>query len=239
MKNVSPMNGKTTCAISGKEYASDKVVPISALDQNLQRYILATYNAVGKDSFVGEDQLVTVKKDYLNGMLASELGELDALEHEVVKSISENKILSEHVDEAYEETFTFGERVADRIAEFGGSWKFIIFFFSFILGWIGLNVFWLSNESYDPYPFILLNLILSCLAAIQAPIIMMSQNRQEAKDRRRSEQDYKVNLKAELEIQLLHKKIDHVLVHQSKRLLEIERVQVEIMEAVLKRLPNS
>lgn len=232
------MNGKTTCAISGKEYASDKTVPLSALDQNLQRYILANYNTVDKHSFIGEDQLISIKKDYLNGMLANELGELDALEREVVKSISENKILSEHVDEAYEETFTFGERVADRIAEFGGSWKFIIFFFSFIMGWITLNVFWLSNESYDPYPFILLNLILSCLAAIQAPIIMMSQNRQEAKDRRRSEQDYKVNLKAELEIQLLHKKIDHVLVHQSKRLLEIERVQVEIMEAVLKRLPN-
>lgn len=232
------MNGKIICAISGKEYASDKTVPLSALDQNLQRYIFATYSAVGKDSYIGEDQLISIKKDYLNGMLASELGELDALEQEVVRSISENKILSEHVDEAYEETFTFGERVADMIAEFGGSWKFIIFFFSFIVGWISLNVFWLHNESYDPYPFILLNLLLSCLAAIQAPIIMMSQNRQEAKDRRRSEQDYKVNLKAELEIQLLHKKIDHVLVHQSKRLLEIERVQVEIMEAVLKRLPN-
>jgi uncharacterized membrane protein len=233
------MNGNTTCAISGKIYGSDKTIPLSALDQNLQRYIFTTYPAVTKDSHIGEDQLVLIKKDYLNGMLASELGELDALEKEVVKSISENKILSEHVDEAYEDNFTFGERVADMIAEFGGSWKFIIIFFSFILVWISLNAFWLNNNSYDPYPFILLNLILSCLAAIQAPIIMMSQNRQEAKDRRRSEQDYKINLKAELEIQLLHKKIDHVLVHQSKRLVEIERVQVEFMEAVLKRLPNS
>lgn len=232
------MNGKIICALSGKEYPSDKAVPLSALDQNLQRFIIANYSSINKDSQIGEDQLISVKKDYLNGMLASELGELDALEQEVVRSISENKILSEHVDEVYEDNFTFGERVADLIAEFGGSWKFIIFFFSFILGWICLNVYWLSNESYDPYPFILLNLILSCIAAIQAPIIMMSQNRQEAKDRRRSEQDYKVNLKAELEIQLLHKKIDHVLVHQSKRLLEIERVQIEIMEAVLKRLPN-
>ena len=232
------MNGKIICALSGKEYPSDKAVPLSALDQNLQRFIIANYSSINKDSQIGEDQLISVKKDYLNGMLASELGELDALEQEVVRSISENKILSEHVDEVYEDNFTFGERVADLIAAFGGSWKFIIFFFSFILGWICLNVYWLSNESYDPYPFILLNLILSCIAAIQAPIIMMSQNRQEAKDRRRSEQDYKVNLKAELEIQLLHKKIDHVLVHQSKRLLEIERVQVEIMEAVLKRLPN-
>jgi len=232
------MNGKIICALSGKEYPSDKAVPLSALDQNLQRFIIANYSSINKDSQIGEDQLISVKKDYLNGMLASELGELDALEQEVVRSISENKILSEHVDEVYEDNFTFGERVADLIAEFGGSWKFIIFFFSFIVSWICLNVYWLSNESYDPYPFILLNLILSCIAAIQAPIIMMSQNRQEAKDRRRSEQDYKVNLKAELEIQLLHKKIDHVLVHQSKRLLEIERVQIEIMEAVLKRLPN-
>lgn len=232
------MNGKTICAVSGKEYATDKTVPLAGLDQNLQRYILANYERVDRDSSIGEDQLIAVKKEYLNGMLASELGELDALEQEVVKSISENKILSEHVEVAYEDSFTFGERVADKIAEFGGSWRFIILFFSFIIGWIALNVFWLRNSSFDPYPFILLNLILSCLAAIQAPIIMMSQNRQEAKDRMRSEQDYKVNLKAELEIQLLHKKMDHLLIHQSRRLLEIQRIQTEMMESVLKRLPN-
>ena len=128
--------------------------------------------------------------------------------------------------------------MADQIAEFGRSWKFIITFFMFIIIWIISNIWWLSNKSFDPYPFILLNLILSCLAAVQAPIIMMSQNRQEAKDRLRSEHDYKINLKAELEIQLLHKKIDHLLIHQSKRLLEIQRIQTEMMEAVLKRLPE-
>jgi uncharacterized membrane protein len=196
------------------------------------------YPTVGVDSFIGEDQLFHIKKEYLNQLLSSEFGELDELEKEVIHSISANKILSEQVDFNYQENLTFGERLADKIAAFGGSWTFIIVFFSFIIFWIGMNVWWLANQAFDPFPFILLNLMLSCLAAIQAPIIMMSQNRQEAKDRLRSEHDYKINLKAELEIQLLHKKIDHLLIHQSKRLLEIQRIQTDMMEAVLNRLPE-
>jgi uncharacterized membrane protein len=232
------MNGKITCAISGKEYLADQAIPLSALDKNMQSFIILNYPKVTHESYIGDEQLIHVKKDYLNQILANEFGELDELEKEVINSISGNKILSEHVDFAFEEKSTFGERVADKIAEFGGSWTFITIFFSFIIFWIAVNVWWLSNSAFDPFPFILLNLMLSCLAAIQAPIIMMSQNRQEAKDRVRSEHDYKIDLKAELEIQLLHKKIDHILIHQSKRLLEIQRIQTEMMEAVLKRLPE-
>lgn len=232
------MKNKITCALSGKEYPADQSVPLSGLDKNMQQFIQKNYTNVDSDSFIGDDQLLDVKKQYLNQLLASEFGELDELENEVIRSISENKILSEKIDFSFQETLTFGERVADRIAEFGGSWRFIITFFTFIMVWIISNIWWLSNKTFDPYPFILLNLILSCLAAVQAPIIMMSQNRQEAKDRMRSEHDYKINLKAELEIQLLHKKVDHLLIHQSKRLLEIQRIQTEMMEAVLKRLPE-
>ena len=111
---------------------------------------------------------------------------------------------------------------------------FGIVFFSFILIWIGTNIFILVTKSFDPYPFILLNLILSCLAAIQAPIIMMSQNRQESKDRQRSEHDYKINLKAEFEIKLLSEKIDHLLVHQNKKLLEIQEIQTDYLEDLMK-----
>lgn len=232
------MNGKIVCAITGKEYPADQAIPISALDKNMQVFIQTMYPQVAKESSIGDDQLFHIKKEYLNQMLANEFGELDELEKEVVRSISENKILSEKVDFTYQETLTFGDRIADKIAEFGGSWTFIIAFFSFILLWIVINIWWLTNRAFDPFPFILLNLLLSCLAAIQAPIIMMSQNRQEAKDRMRSEHDYKINLKAELEIQLLHKKIDHLLIHQSKRLLEIQRIQTEMMEVVLNRLPE-
>jgi uncharacterized membrane protein len=232
------MNSKIVCAISGKEYPPEQVIPLTGLDKNMQVFIQTMYPNISPDSFIGEEQLFHIKKEYLNQLLASEFGELDELEKEVIHSISANKILSEQIDFTYQENLSFGERLADKIAAFGGSWIFIIVFFSFIMFWIGLNAWWLANKAFDPFPFILLNLMLSCLAAIQAPIIMMSQNRQEAKDRLRSEHDYKINLKAELEIQLLHKKIDHLLIHQSKRLLEIQRIQTEMMEAVLKRLPE-
>ena len=131
---------------------------------------------------------------------------------------------------------TFGQRIADHIASFGGSWTFIISFFSFILVWMGINTWRLMGKPFDPFPFILLNLILSCIAAIQAPIIMMSQNRQEHKDRIRSEHDFKVNLKAELEIQLLNEKVDHLLVHQNKRLMEIQQIQADYLEDILKEV---
>ncbi|MGZ8541716.1 MAG: DUF1003 domain-containing protein [Chitinophagaceae bacterium] len=126
--------------------------------------------------------------------------------------------------------------LADKVASFGGSWKFIIIFFSFLVAWMLINIWWFHNRGFDPFPFILLNLLLSCIAAIQAPVIMMSQNRQEAKDRNRAEHDYKVNLKAEVEIRMLHEKIDHMLLHQNKRFFEIQKVQIELMESISKMI---
>ena len=122
------------------------------------------------------------------------------------------------------------------IASFGGSWRFIIIFGVFILTWIVINILFLAEKGFDPYPFILLNLILSCLAALQAPVIMMSQNRQEEKDRDRSKQDYMVNLKAELEIRMLHEKLDHLIIHQQQELLNTQQVQVEMMGDIMKQL---
>jgi uncharacterized membrane protein len=121
------------------------------------------------------------------------------------------------------------------MAEFGGSWGFVIFFLSLIFIWIIINTYLLVVNPYDPYPYILLNLILSCVAALQAPVIMMSQNRQEARDRMRSEQDYRVNLKAELQIRLLNEKIDHLLTRQWQRLMEIQDIQMELMEELAQR----
>ena len=143
-------------------------------------------------------------------------------------------MISNRPDTEQEEKVTFGQRVADRVALFGGSWKFIIIFAAILLSWIIINSYLLIKKPFDPYPFILLNLVLSCLAAIQAPVIMMSQNRQEAKDRVRSENDYLVNLKSEIEIRQLHEKIDHILINQSKRLFEIQEIQIELMEQVLR-----
>ncbi|MNY30754.1 hypothetical protein D3C86_1648800 [compost metagenome] len=131
---------------------------------------------------------------------------------------------------------TFGQRIADKVASFGGSWTFIIAFGCFILLWISINVYFLTNKGFDPYPFILLNLILSCLAALQAPVIMMSQNRQEDKDRLRAKKDYMINLKAEIELRALHEKIDHLIIHQQQELLEIQRIQIEMMNDILEKI---
>ena len=137
------------------------------------------------------------RHDYVKEVLEDEIGELTALDHEVVDSLQQHEILSENIGKEFEKDLSFGERLSDRIASFGGSWPFIILFGAVLFVWIIFNTIMLASRAFDPYPFILLNLILSCLAAIQAPIIMMSQNRSEARDRARSENDYKVNLKAE------------------------------------------
>ena len=154
----------------------------------------------------------------------------------MLDAIKNNSILSENIEDEIEGKLTLGQRLADKIAMFGGSWTFIIVFFSFILVWMSINILMLSAKPFDPYPFILLNLILSCLAAIQAPIIMMSQNRKEQKDRQRGEHDYKINLKAELEIKLLSEKIDHMIVHQNKILLEIQEIQTDYLEDLINKM---
>lgn len=148
-------------------------------------------------------------------------------------------MLTENIEQQFERKLTFGEHLSDKIAEFGGSWKFIITFGGVIVVWVVLNAVLLLDRGFDPYPFILLNLILSCVAALQAPVIMMSQNRAEARDRLRAENDYKVNLKAELEIRHLHEKIDHLLRKQYNRLFEIQQIQIELLEEISQRKRSS
>ena len=169
------------------------------------------------------------RSNYIQGLLESEKGELSTLDQEVLDSLKRHETLASNVDDEYEKTFTLGERMADRLADFGGSWNFIVILGSVSLGWIVVNTLVLVAKPFDPYPFIFLNLILSCLAAIQAPVIMMSQNRQEAKDRRRSEHDYQINLKAELEIRHLHERLDHLLSRQWERLVAIQQVQLDVL----------
>ena len=188
--------------------------------------------------FISATELNQYRRRYLNWLIEEEKTELAALDKEVMLAIQQNGVLSETIQEEVEKKLTLGERLADRVASFGGSWVFIISFFCFIFCWMFINVWWLRQQAFDPFPFILLNLILSCLAAIQAPIIMMSQNRQEQKDRQRAEHDYRINLKAELEIKLLSEKIDHLLVHQNKKLLEIQEMQIDYLEDLLKRSPR-
>ena len=146
-----------------------------------------------------------------------------------------DELITKNVETTLEQKWTLGERLADKIATFGGSWTFLICFAIFLGLWITINTVVMVTRPTDPYPFILLNLILSCLAAIQAPIIMMSQNRQEAKDRLRSQNDYQINLKAELEIQHLHEKLDHLLLHQWERLAQIQEIQLDLLSEMSKK----
>jgi uncharacterized membrane protein len=185
--------------------------------------------------FICRPDLNRYRGEYVHSLLESEKGELTSLENEVLTSLRDHETLSKNVDTEFEGEWTLGERLADRIATFGGSWIFLILFGLFLMVWIGVNSFILYAHPPDPYPYILLNLILSCLAAIQAPIIMMSQNRQEAKDRLRSEHDYQVNLKAELEIRHLHEKLDHLLSHQWERLAQIQEIQLELLAEISRK----
>lgn len=218
-----------TCAICGKSFSRQDVVSGEIIHNAISSEILKKHPKWLPEKFICRADLAEIRGQYVHSLLESEKGELSSLEQNVERSLREHEILSLNIDDTLEQKWSFGERLADKIATFGGSWAFLICFGVFLFIWIGMNSIALLWHPLDPYPFIFLNLILSCLAAIQAPIIMMSQNRQEAKDRIRSQHDYQINLKAELEIRNLHEKIDHLLSHQWERLVQIQELQLELL----------
>ena len=218
--------------LSGKEFPENEKISAKNIRQSLLHFINKTHPNFSKSCFLSIEEMNEYREKYISEFLNKKLGNLTEVEKQVIQSVSKNTMISTEVEED-EQEITFGQKLADKVAEFGGSWGFIIFFMSFLVIWILLNVFWLSNHGFDPYPFILLNLILSCIAAIQAPVIMMSQNRQEEKDRERAKKDYKINLKSELEIRELHEKIDHLIIHYQQDLLEIQKTQIDLLENIL------
>jgi uncharacterized membrane protein len=221
-----------SCQICGKQAPAVDLVMAHLVRPVVVNVIKRSYPEWSADGLICADDLNRFRYEYVRSIVEAEKGELSDLEKEVLESISRHEILSTQVDQEYESQLTLGQRLSDKIAQFGGSWRFIIFFGCIMATWIVINTVALSSKPFDPYPYILLNLILSCLAAIQAPIIMMSQNRQEAKDRTRVAHDYQVNLKAELEIRQLHQKLDHVLSNQWERLVEIQEVQIELLNEI-------
>jgi uncharacterized membrane protein len=224
-----------TCIVCGKNFSSRDLVPGIAVRDVIAHEILREHAGWSEERFICRADLNRYRSKYVHALLESEKGELTSLEQEVLHSLHEHETLSKDVDTEFEHEWSVGERLADHIATFGGSWTFLICFAGFLVLWIGFNsLVWYSRPP-DPYPYILLNLVLSCLAAIQAPVIMMSQNRQEAKDRLRSQHDYQVNLKAELEIRHLHEKVDHLLSHQWERLTQIQEIQLELLSELSKR----
>jgi len=222
--------------ITKKEIKKGEAVNARDVREGIYKLIKTDYPDFDQDCSITLDELNHYRRLYLSSLIEQERGEMDVIDQDVMKALKNNAILSENIEDAIEGRLTLGQKMADKIATFGGSWTFIITFFSFILFWIGINIWALATKPFDPFPFILLNLILSCLASIQAPIIMMSQNRQEQKDRQRAEHDYKINLKAELEIKLLSEKIDHMIVNQNKNLLEIQEIQTDYLEDLMKEI---
>lgn len=188
-----------------------------------------------EEGWICSEDLQKFRHEYVRSLLVAEKGELTALENEVLENLKQHEILSRDPDEDLQSGLTLGQRLADHIASFGGSWRFISLFALIMFVWISINTIVLVARPFDPYPFILLNLFLSCLAAIQAPVIMMSQNRQESRDRMHAKLDYQVNLKAELEIRHLHQKLDHLLTHQWERLVEIQEIQMELINELRSR----
>jgi len=197
--------------------------------------IIADFPDFSSDQFLSITELNLYRERYISNYLSNEIGELSKVEDAVSEQLEESDSTVSKMEEKLE-IRTFGQFVADKVADFGGSWRFIILFGVFIVLWILANIYILYNKGFDPYPFILLNLILSCLAALQAPVIMMSQNRQEEKDRERSRKDYMINLKSELEIRMLHEKLDHLIRHQQEELIEIQKIQIEMMNDILSRI---
>ena len=221
---------RPVCHICGQTFPASKMRPWISVRPGVSELISREASGWGEDKSICKPDLARFRRQYVEQLLAEERGELDVLDRQVIESLEAGQLISRNPAEEIERKSTFGERTADKVAEFGGSWIFILSFLAVLIIWITINVVGLSAQPFDPYPFILLNLVLSCVAALQAPVIMMSQRRQETKDRVRGENDYRVNLKAELEIRQLHEKIDHQLAHQWQKLTELQQIQIELLE---------
>lgn len=227
-----PHDRSGVCDVTGREYPLDELMTLDSLRPNLAARIRADHPGLGGHALVSRDEVGRYRARYVTELLAAEKGELSSLDRQVADSLADHATIAANTNDDADSDRSFGERLSDVMADFGGSWSFLIAFALLMAAWITANALMGEKGAFDPFPFILLNLLLSCLAAIQAPVIMMSQKRQETKDRLRSRNDYQVNLKAELEIRHLHEKVDHLLVKQWQRLAEIQQLQIELLEEI-------
>ena len=229
---------ENSCVVCKKKFAAADLVPFSAVRNMISEMIKRDFSEWSDGCYICKSDVTAYRAKEVQILIEEEVGELSDLEKEVLESLRRHELLSSNTEEEFEQDRTFGEKLSDKLAALGGSWKFLIMFSVFLLCWITMNSLVMFWRPADPYPFILLNLVLSCIAAVQAPIIMMSQNRQEQKDRLRSQNDYQVNLKAELEIRLIHEKLDHLLLRQWQRMMEIQATQIEEIADIKKSLTN-
>jgi uncharacterized membrane protein len=223
------------CQVCGEHKKRNEIIPAGLIPDPIAAVIQKEYPAWSRQGYICSVDLNHFRTKYIMEILDKERDELSSLEENITQSIKDHELTTKNVNIEFDRQLSFGDRVSDQLANFAGSWTFITMFSGLILVWIVINTIVLVLRPFDPYPFILLNLVLSTLAAIQAPVIIMSQNRQEERDRLNAEHDYRVNLNAEMEIHQLHRKIDHLLINQGERLLEIQKIQVELMEELAKK----
>jgi len=226
------------CVVCGQRKPMHELMPAEVLRPNLIQRIKRLHPDWSGAGYICLPDLARFRAEAVQEILEDEKGALSENELAVINAIKERELLSANPDVEFESTLTLGNRLSDRMADFGGSWTFIILFGIILFVWVFINVGLVMQKPFDPYPFIFLNLVLSCIAALQAPIIMMSQNRLEAKDRQRGINDYQVNLKAELEVRALNEKIDHLLHHQWRQLLEIQQIQTDLMQELVSKRPE-
>lgn len=224
------------CDVCHKQYPESELISGHGIRHEIEDLIKKDIPSWDDYKYICKKDFNIYRSRYIENIIDDETQNLKNLESEVLQSIDNNEIITENVNVTQQKNMKLGDIVADRVAAFGGSWAFIIAFFAVLALWIVINTTLLIKKPFDPYPFILMNLVLSCIAAIQAPIIMMSQNRQEEKDRMRSENDYKVNLKAEIEIRTLHEKVDHLLLDQWSKMMKIQEMQIEILEEIREKM---
>jgi uncharacterized membrane protein len=227
---------KAVCYVTGTEHDIDDLIAGDDIREAVIEEIHKDHPNFNDESFISTRELFKYRQRHMENIVKREVGQVTELERQVLEKLKSNKFIAEDVEPEIESESSFADRLSDKIAEFGGSWKFIISFLSMMAVWMGLNVLLYHEKGFDPYPFILLNLVLSCLAALQAPVIMMSQNRQEAKDRIRSEHDYQVNLAAELQIRMLHEKLDHLMHNQHRQMVEIQMIQMELIQELEEKI---
>ena len=227
------------CDVCKGRFATREILPASLLRDNIAALVAARVPGWSADSHICRTCLNGFRLDYVRGEMEKDRGALTALEEEVLRSLKDGEMVTENLNKAFDETRTIGEMVADKVADFGGSWRFIFIFFGSMGVWILANSLILLWHPFDPFPYILLNLVLSLLAAVQAPIIMMSQNRQEVRDRLHAENDYKINLRAELEIRAMGEKLDQLIHQHWAHLLEVQEMEMEmIRELSGRRAPS-
>lgn len=212
--------------------STESLLPATSLNPALVRHIRTEHPDWDRHGGICRSCLLARRTTLAIEKLTHDRGDLDAIESEIAKKAEEHVAVADHFDEEFDRTATFGDRAADMVSRLGGSWTFVLLLSGLLAGWVLTNLALGKDRAFDPFPFILLNLALSTIAAFQAPIILMASNRAAARDRSKADQDFRVNLKAELEVASLHDKLDHLLHVQWERMVEVQEIQLELLTEI-------